>query len=128
MKDLYRRRPVLVISLSLYAAYCILTVLGLFWYEPLLMPAVFSWPYPFLLAVQRFVPDPAGWLEWLAALALAFVPIGAAARLFERMLAAGPRLIGLAPLLGALAIVAPLASLTVLGYAAAIAFGWPMGE
>ena len=128
MKDMFRRRPVAVISLILYGAHCLLTVVGLFWREWLLMPAAFVWPYPFLLAIQRLVPDPAGVGPWLGALAFGFVLISVAANVVERRPVFRARLSRLAPVLAVLVIVVPLGSLTLLGYVLATVLGWPDGE
>ena len=128
MRELFRRRPVLVISFCIYGAYCVVALLGLFWRESLLMPAFFVWPYPFLLTIQRLVPSPSGTVEFVAALALGFVVIGAIAALFERRLGLSTRLVALAPVVAVLVVVVPLGALTLIGYTLATTLGWPLGE
>ncbi len=129
-----RSHPVTLISIVTYLLFCSLNpishilpkqVFGEF--PDLLMMTTFLWPYPLLLALQRFI-HPDSWIAWGGALLLGLILIVWLALILERIL--GPRrndprfsipvaLIGWPILL-------VLVELAV--FLAALMLGWPIGE
>jgi hypothetical protein len=122
------RYPIVKKAAMLYGAFGAMTVLGMFVWEPLLIPAMISWPYRFLLSIQRLVPDPVGTKAWLFGLGLGFVLVGATADGMQRV--AGKRVshVGLEWGLALVAIAFPLGAITLGSMALASVLGWPMGE
>ena len=119
---------VLSMALALYGCFAATTLLGVYVWEPLLMPACFTWPYPFLLSAQRFIPDPAGAASWTGALIVGLGLVAACALAAGRTLA-NKRMTWIQQLgVAALSIVCPLGVLTGVTWAVACAVGWPVGE
>ena len=115
-------------ALALYACFAGVTLLGIFVWEPLLMPAVFTWPYPFLLSAQHFIRDPAGATSWVAALCVGLALVAACAWFARRILAhrrvTSSQQWGIA----ILSVACPLGIVTGVTWAIASVAGWPIGE
>ena len=112
---------------SVYGAFTILTLLGLFVHESLMMPGFFLWPYPMLLGLQKLV-SPGSRVSWLVALILGYVVVLAPALTIERAFDKRGRQIPAPVPLGLLGVIVPLLAVTLLVVGVAAIFGWPMGE
>jgi len=126
----------LVSGLSLYALLVVMTlglstlqrVAGLsgvlgdlrYWF-------VLLWPYPFLLSLQRYVPNPAGNISFAAAYVFGFCLVAAWGLLLDRLRLAS-RLGVLAPPLAAMCWCVPLLTTQLVSIGIAALLGWPTGE
>ena len=122
----FRTGPNVTASVLFYGLYAVVQFVGLFW-EILLIPGYYLWPFPFLLLVQRFVDNPAGPWVWTAALVLGFVPIVMYASLVQKRFGSTRPNVLLAWLLAVPLCAVSLAVLTGAAYLLARFFGWPMG-
>jgi hypothetical protein len=112
---------------SVYGAFTILTLLGLFVHESLMMPGFFLWPYPMLLGLQKLV-SPDSRVSWLVALILGYVVVLTPALTIERAFDKRGRQIPAPVRLGLLGVIVPLLAVTLLVAGVAAICGWPMGE
>lgn len=121
------RPRILSRTAALYGCFTGVTLLGFAW-EPLQLPAYFTWPYLFLLSAQRFVSNPAGATSWVVSLVIGLVLVLACAWVAQYVLARKRLTVIQLWGMALLSVVLPLGALSGVTWAIACAAGWPVGE